>query len=63
MAPELFAKKNPYNPFKVDVWALGILLYYLFEGTYPFKGYNEKDLIKNINSGNVIFKKCETDKK
>lgn len=42
MAPELFCKKNIYNPFKVDVWALGILLYYLHEGCYPFKGYNEK---------------------
>lgn len=42
MAPELFQKKVIYNTFKVDVWALGILLYYLYEGCYPFKGYNEK---------------------
>lgn len=30
MAPELFCKKSIYQPFKVDVWALGILLFYLF---------------------------------
>ena len=42
MAPELFEKKNVYNPAKVDAWALGVLLFYLYEGTYPFKGYSEK---------------------
>jgi serine/threonine protein kinase len=57
MAPELFEKKNQYDPLKVDIWAFGILFYYLFEGTYPFKGYNEKDLIKNISLGNIHFKK------
>jgi MAP/microtubule affinity-regulating kinase len=59
MAPELFEKKSVYNPFKVDVWALGILLFYLYEGTYPFKGYCEKDLIKNIVSGVIIFKRSD----
>jgi serine/threonine protein kinase len=58
MAPELFCKKNVYNPFKVDVWALGILLYYLYEGCYPFKGYNEKELSRNITAGVFAFKKC-----
>jgi serine/threonine protein kinase len=30
MAPELFEKKGAYQPTKVDVWALGVLLYYLY---------------------------------
>lgn len=29
MAPELFEKKSIYSPIKVDIWALGVLLYYL----------------------------------
>jgi len=59
MAPELFEKKTVYSPMKVDVWALGVLLYYLHEGCYPFRGYNEKDLIRSIFNGNVSFKKCD----
>lgn len=59
MAPELFCKKGVYNPFKVDVWALGILLYYLYEGCYPFRGYNEKELCRNITLGVFTFKRCQ----
>ena len=59
MAPELFTKKGIYSPFQVDVWALGILLYYLYEGCYPFRGYNEKELSRNITQGVFSFKRCE----
>jgi serine/threonine protein kinase len=59
MAPELFCKKNVYNPFKVDMWALGVLLYYLFEGCYPFRGYNEKELSRNISTGIFSFRKSD----
>lgn len=58
MAPELFCKKSIYNPYKVDIWALGILLYYLYEGCYPFRGYNEKELSRNISHGVYSFRKC-----
>lgn len=34
MAPELTAKKG-YDPVKADVWALGIMLYWLATGFYP----------------------------
>jgi serine/threonine protein kinase len=59
MAPELFYKKSIYNPFQVDIWALGILLYYLYEGCYPFRGYDEKDLSRSISLGLFAFKKCD----
>lgn len=58
MAPELFCKKSVYSPLKVDIWALGILLYYLYEGCYPFKGYDEKDLGRNVSLGVYGYKKC-----
>ena len=34
MPPELIAKKN-YDPIKADVWAVGILLYWLATGYFP----------------------------
>lgn len=37
MAPELTARKNYYGHL-VDIWALGILLYVLLCGQFPFKG-------------------------
>jgi serine/threonine protein kinase len=34
-APELFRDEN-YEGFPVDVWALGVLLFFMTEGTLPF---------------------------
>lgn len=63
MAPELF-KKQPYSPIKTDAWAIGIMMYYLMEGKnyfnsgkYPYRGYNEKDLIRNICENKLRFDK------
>ena len=37
MAPEL-VRKSEYDGRQVDMWALGVLLYALLSGTFPFKG-------------------------
>ena len=34
MSPEL-VKKKEYDPFKADIWAFGILLYWLALGYFP----------------------------
>ncbi|OAF71914.1 hypothetical protein A3Q56_00313 [Intoshia linei] len=34
-APELFASKG-YYPEKVDIWACGVLLYYMISGNFPY---------------------------
>lgn len=60
MAPELTMKKIKYSPFKSDCWALGILLFYLYEGRYPFKGFDEKDLFRNIRLGEFEYKKIKS---
>ena len=59
MAPELTEKKTKYCPFKADCWALGVLLFYLFEGRYPFKGFDEKDLFRNIRIGYYELKRIQ----
>ena len=47
MAPELVEKKEYFGP-PVDVWALGIILYVMVCGIFPFKGNDDKELYKNI---------------
>ena len=38
MAPEIYSK-SPFNPFKADIWALGITLHYLITGEFLGKSY------------------------
>jgi serine/threonine protein kinase len=35
MAPELFARKDYYG-FEVDMWALGVMLFTMLAGYFPF---------------------------
>ena len=50
MAPEI-VKDQPYS-FPIDIWALGILLYELVHGYWPFRSIknkdNEDEIIQNI---------------
>ena len=39
MAPEIFEKKG-YS-FEVDIWAIGIIMYFLLTGKYPFNNGDE----------------------
>ena len=55
MAPEI-VKKQKYNGINADMWSLGILLYILLIGSYPFIGENERDLYKNIIKGEFNYK-------
>ena len=43
MSPEIVEKK-PHSYLKADVWALGVVLYALLSGKFPFKGENNADL-------------------
>jgi serine/threonine protein kinase len=40
MAPEIVLKK-PYDPYKSDAWAVGVMLYYLITGKHPFSGKDQ----------------------
>ncbi|OHT11686.1 hypothetical protein TRFO_03928 [Tritrichomonas foetus] len=49
-APEIY-KKVSFNPFKSDVWALGVLFYRLFSREFPFMGESKSQLKKQIVIG------------
>jgi len=51
MAPEL-TQKREYDGKAVDMWALGVLLYVMLAGTFPFKGNSETELYSRIQRGN-----------
>ena len=51
MAPEI-VKRVPYNPKQVDVWAMGIMLYRMLTGSYPFMAGTDKELYSRICKGN-----------
>lgn len=50
MAPEIVAKRD-YNGYHSDVWALGVILYLMLCGNYPFKGITERELYTKIGKG------------
>lgn len=52
MAPEILVGKKYIN--KVDVWALGVLLYELIQGSPPFPGRNTKQKLESIEKG-IVF--------
>lgn len=50
MAPEILAHVE-FAGEAADVWALGVVLFYLLTGNYPFKGVNDRELFKRIQNG------------
>jgi len=48
MAPEIVNKVEYAGP-PADIWALGVLLYALLNGWFPFKGWTDEELYSRIN--------------
>ena len=51
MAPEMFTRA-PYDPYKADVWALGVMFFKMATGNYPIKIENAcfpKDAVINFD--------------
>jgi serine/threonine protein kinase len=56
-APEII-QNMPYNK-EVDVWSLGVILFYMFTGCYPFMGKEEEEIEEKIINDPVEFKDGE----
>ena len=52
MAPEILKGENDLICDKSDIWSLGIIIYYMLFKEYPYKGKNEHQIIKSIESNN-----------
>ena len=53
MSPEI-VRKSEYNGFKADIWSLGVVLYVLLTGKFPFKAKTEKELFMRIQMGQFL---------
>ena len=49
-APELFCDEDYYGP-PVDIWAMGVLLYFMLSGNMPFRGDTVPKLKEKILEG------------
>jgi serine/threonine protein kinase len=54
MAPEIVSKIEYSGP-PADIWAMGVLLFALLCGKFPFKGANDKELYSQICTAELIF--------
>jgi len=60
MAPEIL-KGNEYN-YKADLWSIGIIIYRLYFGKFPFPGFEKQALINNIEKNlNKLIKKTKNE--
>ncbi len=53
MAPEIVSKIEYSGP-PADIWALGVLLFALLCGKFPFKGQNDKELYSHICTKELV---------
>ncbi len=50
-APEVLSKAKAYKGPPCDVWSLGVILYCMLTGLYPFEEANIFDVLKKMEQG------------
>lgn len=53
MSPEIISRN--YSGQSADIWALGVLLYVMMNGKFPFKASNDNELFRKISKGTFTF--------
>jgi polo-like kinase 1 len=54
IAPEIMESKNGYS-YEVDVWSLGVTVYLLLYGHYPFENSDSKSITSRINAKTYLI--------
>lgn len=54
VAPEII-QGNEYEGKPADCWALGVVLYLMLVGRFPFKAKEEAELYRKIKRGKLVF--------
>ena len=57
LPPEVASGEEYSSNQKLDIWAMGVILYLMVEGCYPFTGKNAKEIVKSILKDNFEFNK------
>ena len=57
LPPEIVGGEEFSSNQKLDIWALGVILYLMVEGCYPFNGKSTKEIVKSIIKDNIEFNK------
>lgn len=60
-APELLTRDTKADPFKADMWALGVVLYTLLFKEFPFDGKNSKIIKSKILNDEISFESEESE--
>ena len=55
MAPEVV--ENSEYSFEVDIWAIGVIMYYLILGKLPFRGSNQEETKEKIKKVDYTYQK------
>ena len=55
MAPEVV--ENSESSFEVDIWAIGVIMYYLIIGKLPFRGSNQEETKEKIKKVDYTYQK------
>ncbi|OHT12845.1 hypothetical protein TRFO_17219 [Tritrichomonas foetus] len=56
MAPEIILSYTKgFDPFKADIWSMGVTFYFLASRRVPWKISSKEDYIKGAQTGNLVF--------
>ena len=62
VSPEILESTNGYSGRAADIWSLGVMLYTMLFGRYPFHDNEPSALFSKIRSGHFILPDCISSK-